>query len=264
MATPEYQNYRIIAGSMPQKQTEEERHASSDGFFAAMQAAAATLIDTRDALATALRAPAQPPDFPALMLEAVQQEIDAAQNELSEAIGTAQREAALQEIKGAMHKIMKAISPIYFSSWKRKPALELSDCFFAGANLSYAMLHGANLREVPLQGANLYMAQLKGAILNQARLAGASLQYARLQGADLSYAMLQGSNLYHAMLQGTIVAEANIDEVAYVPETIVEADFKYSYSNIWDTKLLIQLKKKYPQYDWSKVKIPKEELESLP
>ena len=134
-ATEPFHGEHRIATRQREAATNEQRRTLNSTLLVSVQASAAHLIDTRDALANALRA-LKPGTTPA-------------------------KPATLADLASTVGQAPKA---------EEKHTLELADCFLAGADLRNADLSNADLSKTNLNGADLNGANLATASVETAIL----------------------------------------------------------------------------------------------
>lgn len=131
-----------------ERSAESSKDAADD-----LRERAARLCDTRDALAAALRALAEPWDF-------------------------------LAGADPELHRKWRRMDRFELYSAFLAGA-DIREAQLQGANLIGARLQGAIIREAQLQGADIRAVWLQGADLSEAQLQGADIRWADLQGAKL-------------------------------------------------------------------------------
>jgi hypothetical protein len=173
-----------------------------------LNAAAGTLVDSRDTLAATLKKLTSPPGFPGAV----------------DGIGLWKPEYVL------------SLADTFLVD------ADLDNAHLEGANLQGAWLAGAKLGGAHLQRAALTDARMEESHLNSAGLEYANLDRAALQGAGMSEARLCGANLIRAHLEGAYLIGANLDKAllykAVVEKTrdgkTIRADFKNA--NWWEAR----------------------------
>lgn len=215
-----YAVQQAVYAAKRKAQTEEERTKEDASRLPRLETAAQQLIDTRNAMAQALKLLAQPADFPQQAISDALSELSVAVTLLRTSTGEPQvRKSALKQIKSSAKTIQTTLQ-----QWNAICLPSLSQCFLAGADLREAQLQGADLWVAQLQGANLWVAQLQGADLVMAQLQGADLSVAQLQGAYLPQAQLQGAYLSEADLQGAYLSQARLKDADLLHAQLQGAD----------------------------------------
>lgn len=186
----EYVNDQKIFIALRAAQTEDEQKNSDKTLFPALQTASAVLIDTRDALAYALKDMTTPPFY----------------------------RLAVILTRCLQHQLILKRWKVW---WRQQPRFtgihirflvgaDLSGANLIGADLSGVNLSGANLHKVNLSEADLITTNLSETNMSGANLSGVNLSSAGLIRADLSEADLSEANLRAANLSYTILSGANL------------------------------------------------------
>jgi hypothetical protein len=184
--------------SLRQAQNKGETGGAEGWLLDRVRLAAVRLLASRDALASALRAPVvEEPRRPTerLRMQAVQK---------------AGVEATPRRVVPGQANIMRKRT--------RERTLNLSDCLLAGADLREAQLQEATLTGAQLHGANLTGAQMQGADLLGAQLQGATLTRCKIGG--INYEQSVAADYLCANFRGADWASADFRHPAHVSEDI--------------------------------------------